>query len=306
MKLRSFVIFLSMFVLIFFTFSATPSQAGTPKISASPTSVNFGNVKLGSTSGKTITVKNTGTSDLVISNINITGSNASEFSQTNDCTTIPAGGSCTITGTFNPTLPFGKKSATLSIPSNDPKKPTVNVKISGNAPPPKISVSPTSVNFGNVKLGSTSGKTITVKNTGTSDLVISNISITGSNASEFSQTNDCTTIAAGGSCTITGTFAPTSTGSKSATMSISSNDPKKPTVNVRLLGSGSNAGIATAAGIWTSSMSGTTFHGDTDSTEQTTYFTMKITQSGPAYRAPWTLKTPGQERVIKFSRQYKW
>jgi hypothetical protein len=205
-------------------------------------SANFGNVKVSSTSARAITVKNTGTSDLVISNINITGSNASEFSQTNDCTTIPAGGSCTITGTFNPTLPFGKKTATVSILSNDPKKPTVNVKISGNAPPAKISVSPTSVNFGNVNLGSTSGKTITVKNTGTSDLVISNINITGSNASEFSQTNDCTTIPAGGSCTITGTFTPTSIGIKSATMSISSNDPKKPTVDVKLSGKAEAAG----------------------------------------------------------------
>ena len=179
MKSKSFVIFLATLVLILFTFSVTPLLAGTPKISVTPKSVNFGNVKLGGTSGKTITIKNTGTSDLVISNMSITGTNASEFSQTNNCATIPAGGSCTIATTFNPTLlPYGKKNAAISISSNDPKKPTVNVKLSGKAPPPKISASPVSVNLGSVQMNSTSSpKIITIKNTETSDLVISSISI---------------------------------------------------------------------------------------------------------------------------------
>jgi hypothetical protein len=217
----------------------TPGTHDAPKISASPTSVKFGDVKLGGTSAQTITIKNTGTSDLVISNVSITGSNASEFIQTNNCTTIPKSGSCTITVTFNPILlPFGQKSAIVSIASNDPKKPTVNVKVSGNAPPPKISASPTSVKFGDVTLGGTSAKTITIKNSGTSDLVISNVSITGSNASEFIQTNNCTTIAKGESCTSTVTFAPTSVGKKSAIINILSNDPKTPIVNVKLSGNG--------------------------------------------------------------------
>ena len=224
-----------MLVLVSYTFSTTPLQAGTPKTSVTPMSVNFGNVKLGGTSEKTATIKNTGTSDLLISNISITGSNASEFSQTNDCTTIPAGGSCTVTVTFTPAPPFGKKGATVSISSNDPKKPTLNVKISGNAPPPKISATPMSVGFASVMVGGTSTKTITIKNTGASDLVISDISITGSNASEFSQTNDCTTVPSGGSCTITGTFTPAPPfAKKGATISVSSNDPIKPTLNVKI------------------------------------------------------------------------
>jgi len=240
MKLKSFAIFLGMLVLIFFACSGTPLQAQTPKISVKPMSVNFGNVKLGGASGKTIMIKNTGTSDLLINNISLSGSNASEFGQTNNCTTVPTGGSCTITATFNPTLlPFGKKSATIVISSNDPKKPTVGVKLSGNAPPPKISASPMSVNFGSVQADTVSSpQMVTIKNTGTSDLLINNISLSGSNASEFGQTNNCTTVPTGGSCTITATFNPTLLpfGKKSATIVISSNDPKKPTENVKLSG----------------------------------------------------------------------
>jgi hypothetical protein len=253
MKLKLFIIFFSMFVLILCTFSATALQAGTPKISVTPMSVNFGGVKLGGTSARAITVKNTGTSRLVINNINITGPNASEFSQTNSCAAIPAGSSCTVTATFNPTLlPFGQKTATLSISSNDPKKPTVNVNLSGSAPPPKISISASSVNFGSVQAGKVSSpKRVTIKNTGTSDLVISSINITGPNASQFSQINNCATIPTGGSCTITLTFAPTSMGSKSATLSISSNDPKNPTLSVKLLGNATAP--AQGTGVWDSS-----------------------------------------------------
>jgi hypothetical protein len=83
----------------------------------------------------------------------------------------------------------------MDIASNDPKKPTVTVKLSGESSPPKISVSPSSVNSGKLKVGEASVlKTITVKNTGVSDLIINSVPIAGTNASEFSQTSDCATI----------------------------------------------------------------------------------------------------------------
>ena len=211
-----------------------------PKISISPMSVNLGSVKAGSTSNpKTVTIKNTGNGDLIINSINITGANQSEFNQTNSCSTIPEINSCPITVTFNPTVPFGKKSAIMSISSNDPKKPTINVQLSGQAPPPTITVSPTSVNFSSAAVGNTSvPKVITIKNTGISDLTINAITITGTNATEFGQTNSCSTVAKGSSCAITAILSPTSAGSKSATMSISSNDPKKSISNVYLSGKG--------------------------------------------------------------------
>jgi hypothetical protein len=130
----------------------------------------------------------------------------------------------------------------MSIVSNDPKKMTLLVKLSGQAPPPKITVSPASANFGSVTSGNTSlPKVFTVKNTGTSDLVINSITITGSNASEFNQTSDCTTVPKGGSCTITATLSPTSAGSKTALMNISSNDSKKLDIVVKLAGTGLQA-----------------------------------------------------------------
>ncbi|RPJ02351.1 MAG: choice-of-anchor D domain-containing protein, partial [Deltaproteobacteria bacterium] len=107
---------------------------GPPKISVSPTSVRFGNVYVGSALERTLIIKNSGKSDLEIGSIEIAGVSASEFGETDDCFTIPAGGSCTVTVTFAPES-TGKKTGTMAFTSNDPRKPIVNVKLSGNAKP---------------------------------------------------------------------------------------------------------------------------------------------------------------------------
>jgi hypothetical protein len=224
------------------TFSST--STGTPKISINPMSVNCGNIKVGSTSSKSVKVKNTGKGLLIISSVTIAGADASEFNQTNNCTAIPAGGSCSFTVAFEPAAtPFGNKNATMSIFSNDPKKqPSVNVKLSGQASPPKISVVPSSINFGKVAVGSISKKkTVTIKNTGISDLTINSITLIGANAEEFSETNNCSAIAKGSSCVINVAFSPAIAGAKSTSLSISSNDPnpKKQTLSVTVRGSGS-------------------------------------------------------------------
>ena len=218
------------------------NAATTPKIHVKPMSVNLGSVKVGGSASRTVTIKNTGKSDLLVNSITISGTNASEFSYspTNGCPDpISANGSCSVTVTFTPTSPFGKKSATMVISSNDLKKQTVNMKLSGKAPPPKISAAPMAVNFATINIGNASTKTVTIKNAGISDLVISDISITGTNAQDFSQANNCSVIEKGSSCTVNVTFTPSSPASKeSASLSISSNDSKNAALNVKLNGKG--------------------------------------------------------------------
>ena len=94
-----------------------------------------------------------------------------------------------------------------------------------------ISVSPTSYNFGNVVVGSSSGaQTFTVTNTGTANLIIGTITLTGTDPTQFSKQNDnCSghTIAPSGTCTVQAVFSPTSAGGKSANLSIPSNAPTR-------------------------------------------------------------------------------
>jgi len=107
---------------------------------------------------------------------------------------------------------------------------------------PDISVTPTSHDFGSLDVGSSSpAQTFTVNNTGDADLLVGTIYLTGTNVTEFSiQNNNCSshTIAPSGSCTLEVVFSPTSEGSKSANLSISSNDPDTPQSYVQLTGVG--------------------------------------------------------------------
>jgi len=83
-------------------------------------------------------------------------------------------------------------------------------------------VSPTSLAFGSETTNVASAPlSITLTNTGTGALPISGITLSGTDALQFAQTNTCgTSIAVGSSCTISVVFKPTSAGSKAATLSV--------------------------------------------------------------------------------------
>jgi hypothetical protein len=125
---------------------------------------------------------------------------------------------------------------------------------------PDISVSPTSVNFGDVTEGSSSSaEIITISNIEVGDLHVGSITITGTGAASFSldltggvDPIDITPaiIPTGSDGTLTVTFNPTSTGTRNASLVITSNDPDEPTVTVTLTGNGvaSGGGRGTGGG----------------------------------------------------------
>ncbi|MGA1871782.1 MAG: choice-of-anchor D domain-containing protein [bacterium] len=106
----------------------------------------------------------------------------------------------------------------------------------------KISVTPLSYDFGSINIGSSSDiQTFTVSNTGTLDLMLSSFSIEGINASEFYIQNDnCSgqTVSPLESYTAGVIFSPTSTGSKSAILTIESNDPTIPQLEIPVSANG--------------------------------------------------------------------
>jgi hypothetical protein len=249
-------VFLICFFIFFLSISVSYAQQvnvpligtgiGIPNISVTPTSSIFGNVNIGSSSSpQTFTVSNTGSANLVIGTTSITGTDASQFSKQNDsCSgkTLTPSSSCSVNTVFSPAS-TGSKSVSLSIPSNDPDTPTLNVPLIGTGVGiPNISVTPASYNFGNVNMGSSSSPQIfSVSNTGTGDLIIGIISFTGTDASQFGkQSDNCSgqTLAPSSNCTLQAVFTPISAGVKSANLTIPSNDPDTPTFYVPLSGTG--------------------------------------------------------------------
>lgn len=106
---------------------------------------------------------------------------------------------------------------------------------------PEIDVTPTVVDFGTVNTGITStAQAVTIQNLGDVALSLGSINLSGGDAPQFAiSSNTCgASISPGGSCTVSLTFRPASSGAKSAQLVINSGDSDEPTVKVALLGSG--------------------------------------------------------------------
>jgi len=147
---------------------------------------------------------------------------------------VPEDSSQTVMITFTPSS-TGIKSATLTIASNDPRRPNVTIFLKGETPNPRIVVSDTSLSFGIVRAGSSKGMTLTISNTGVLPLSVSSIT---SSSTEFSVTPTSLTVAVGSSQSVTLMFRPSSVGFKSAILTIASNDLSRPNVTVSLNGFG--------------------------------------------------------------------
>ena len=140
--------------------------------------------------------------------------------------------------TFAPTA-SGARSGTLTIADNASGSPQT-VTLTGTGAAPAVTFSPASLSFGTQKVGTTSAqKTVKLSNAGTAPLTITSIVVTGTNRSDFSQTNNCPgTINPGANCSIKVTFKPAATGSRTAAITVTDNASGSPQA-VGLKGSGS-------------------------------------------------------------------
>ncbi|HSK44754.1 MAG TPA: choice-of-anchor D domain-containing protein, partial [Candidatus Binatia bacterium] len=107
-------------------------------------------------------------------------------------------------------------------------------------PPPAqgtLTVTPLSVAFGNVLIGTSAKQTVSLSNSSSTSITVSSIGITGTGFSQSSPTLPLT-LAAGQSSSVTVTFAPQNSGSVSGALQIGSN-ASNPSVSVALSGTGS-------------------------------------------------------------------
>jgi hypothetical protein len=130
-------------------------------------------------------------------------------------------------------------SATVNIADHAAGSPQ-QVKLQTTVINPRASFNPSSLSFGTVEVGNNVTKGVTVKNTGTTALDISRVGATGADAGDFKPSNHCpSSLAPSDSCTIEVRFAPSTTGSRTATLTVTDNAKTSPQ-NVTLSGKGSN------------------------------------------------------------------
>ncbi len=116
----------------------------------------------------------------------------------------------------------------------------------GSSPPPvltpAVSLSASGLTFTSQNIGTTStAQAVTLTNTGNGALSVSNIGLAGTNSGDFGATNTCgSSVAASANCSISVTFKPTATGSRSASVSIVDNAATSPQ-SITLTGTGTGA-----------------------------------------------------------------
>jgi beta-lactamase superfamily II metal-dependent hydrolase len=205
-----------------FDLNVTPSDPQNIILAASPSSVNFGNLNVGQTTNAMISVANrlAANSTVTITSIMVTGTNASEFILATPPTgNINSNASVMLSVTFQP-MTAGMKSAAITFVTNQGMTMIPLTAVAGAG----ISVTPTTVNFGTGVLGTTTSSTIMISNpTATTITLTPPFMITGTNADQFSVgTLSASQLAPNDTAMLTVNFMPTSTGSKTATLEITS------------------------------------------------------------------------------------
>ena len=233
--------------------SGTMAQSS---LNLSPASINFGNAVTGVANSQTVQIGNPGTVPVTITAANISGAGFSTSGLI-----LPLTLSAGKTATFN--LQFGPKSAgassgSLTLASDASNSPSV-VALSGAgvAPGLSLAVNPLNVNFGNVTVGSTASRSVTLTNTGNSNVAISSTVLTGANLSLSG--GSAVTLTPSQSITLTVQYSPTTTASTTGTLAIASNANGAPS-SIPISGNGVTQAQHTVLLSWNASTAATGYN----------------------------------------------
>jgi hypothetical protein len=218
----------------------TPNaQAG---LTSNPASLNFANVNVGSSNSQTVTLTNTASGTLSISKVAATGTGFSASGITVPLN-LAKGGQASLKVTFNPTA-MGAATGSVTVTSNA-SNPNLTVALSGVGITPQIAVVPANVAFGSVPVGVSNTQTLTLRDSGNANLIISQTTVTGTGFS-ISGPALPATVTPGSSVALTVRFSPRASGSASGAVSIANNATTSP-VAVPLTGTGITQSLALSA-----------------------------------------------------------
>ena len=201
----------------------TPVVTGVA-IEISPSTVSFGNVAMGQSATKTVTLTNPGTEALSVSGIAVAGTGFTA-SGPHLPISLASGQSTSISAVFKPTSGNADK-GTITITSNAPGSPSLvalsGTGTTGTTAAATLTVTPSTVAFGSVAVGSEETQTVHVENTGSEAATISKVTISGTGVSVSGMTVPMT-LAAGQTANLTVAYKPLAAGTLTASVSIASN-----------------------------------------------------------------------------------
>jgi hypothetical protein len=208
-------------------------RTSTPDIEVSPLNLSMGVVPVGQKGWRLLRISNVGDGPLFVRSLAMRSGAGSAF---NLCDLVPSGfslepgGAYLLVVCFQPRTP-GVYNDVLEVRSDDPDEPLVAVNLTGRTGWPRIQVTPLVLDF-------VTGATQQVKlsNVGQIDLVVTGITVRGGAASSFRLCPGVgpLTLAAGASRVVEVCFTPLAGGASFDRLSVQSNDPVRPEVNVQL------------------------------------------------------------------------
>lgn len=199
--------------------NATLSVAG-PAITLSPASLSFSSQAVSTASaGQTVTVTNSGTAALTISQVSVSG----DFADDTTCSStspVAPGGTCTISVQFLPTS-TGPRTGVLTVYGNVAGGQATATLSGTGLPGAAVLLNPILLTFDSTTAGAVSAaQNITVSNTGGATATLGTPALTG----DFTLAADTcgNSLAPGVGCTLSVAFKPTASGTRTGTLTIAS------------------------------------------------------------------------------------
>ena len=208
--------------------SATVSLKGTgvkPTVSLSATTLDFSEQRVSTTStAKSVRLTNTGGAPLIVSAISISG--PFQIASTEAFTVEPTAYK-DLSVTFTPAT-LGSASGSLVLTTDDRDRTTATIFLSGLGVRPTLELDPSSVSFGDQRVGvASAARFVKVKNVGSGTLRITSQSITGGGVFSVSP-NTGFDVPQGGSLDLAVTFKPSAEGGATGALFLTTNDPVTP------------------------------------------------------------------------------
>jgi len=244
------ILLVSSYLRIYFTsnsklFMDIPVLARTPApgLAVDPDPVDFDVVTPYTQELKTVSILNDGEVDLEISDIDVKYEMwgyvlPTDFSLiSHTCDILAPAESCEVEISFYPKK-TGSQISFLNIMSNDALNPYKQVRLSGDGQYPRavILTSDYKIDFEYVDINQSATQSILIQSAGDINLDISNITLSGVDADQFSFSHSCTSIPPGESCLLEVTFNPTIADDCTASINIFSNSVYTSTKVINLTG----------------------------------------------------------------------
>jgi hypothetical protein len=222
---------------------ASTSLAGAgavPGLDLLPTFLDFGAVAVGGSALLSVTLTNTGSTNLTINSLDLGAASSPDFSLATGPVaplTLAPGNALVVQIRYAPETVVTDR-GTLEITTNTGK---AKIPLQGRGGATEVAVNPADLSFENVLVGNSAVRSVSISNPGSGTLLVNSLSLGAGSSAAFAFINLPTTpftLAPGASQEVQVEYHPGQVGADDGTLDITINDAAQPTVSVGLAGHG--------------------------------------------------------------------